>query len=288
MASVVSGMKKLFICYIDEAGCTGNLPSYSSDIQPVFVLCGLIISESSIKELTLDFIDLKRKFNPSIGRLFQHDLDIVKYEIKGAEDIRKPIRKKNRNQKRRSIGFLDKLLVLLNKHNCKILSNIYVKSPEKTFDSISLYTRSMQAIHTSFQSFVETQHSKGMVVADSRTYDLNVKVSHSIFTQKFKVSGDAYPNVIEMPLYGHSDNHVAIQITDILCSALLFPIATYSYCSGHIRSVHVNAKYQILQERYAKMIKALSYSYFDGVKYRSGITVDDALEKRGPNSFFLC
>ena len=89
-----------------------------------------------------------------------------------------------------------------------------------------------------------------------------------------------------MPVYGHSDNHVAIQITDILCSALLFPITTYAYCTGHITSVHVNNKYELLQSRYAKRLKELSFRYNDGERYRGGITVYDALAKRNANQFF--
>ncbi len=89
-----------------------------------------------------------------------------------------------------------------------------------------------------------------------------------------------------MPLYGHSDNHVAIQITDILCSALLFPIATTVYCTGHITSVHVNSKYQLLRERYAVKVKELSYRYHDGTRYKGGITVRDELTGKNANSFF--
>ena len=276
----------MYFCYIDEAGCTGNLPSNQTDIQPVFVLCGLIIPESSIVSITHDFLALKRQFNPSLAQTLDHALDIVKHEIKGAEDLRKPIRKNNRNNKRRAIGFLDKVLDILEKHECQILPHIYVKSPHKEMDGVSLYSRSTQYINSHFQAFLHQQDSKGIMIADSRNHELNVRVSHSIFTQKFKTSGDAYPNVIEMPVYGHSDNLVAIQITDILCSALLFPITTYAYCTGHITSVHVNNKYEILQSRYAKRLKDLSFRYYDGERYRGGITVYDALEQRNANHFF--
>lgn len=45
----------MHFCYVDEAGCTGNLPSLTSNIQPLFVLCGLIVAESVAPELTKDF-----------------------------------------------------------------------------------------------------------------------------------------------------------------------------------------------------------------------------------------
>ena len=276
----------MYFCYVDEAGCTGNIPHYTSDVQPIFALCGLIIPETAIFDITQEFLALKRTFNPSYANSLSHDLDIVKFEIKGAEDLRKPIRKTNRNNARRSIGFLDKLLLILDAYNCKIIPNIYIKSPEHLVNSVSLYARSIQEINKHFQQYLAEHSGRGITIADSRSYDLNIKVSHSIFTQKFKASGDAYPNIIEMPVYGHSDNHVAIQITDILCSALLFPIASHVYCSGYIQSVHVHPKYEKLKIRYADRLKDLSYRYRDGYRYKGGITVVDKLHGRASNEFF--
>lgn len=231
-------------------------------------------------------MELKRRFNPTLASTLQHDLDIVKHEIKGAEDLRKPIRKNNRNKRRRAIGFLDKVFALMEEHECKIIPNIYVKNPQKPFNATALYARSVQYINNHFQTFLHVENSKGIVIADSRNHELNVRVSHSIFTQKFKISGDAYPNVIEMPVYGHSDNHAAIQITDILCSALLFPITSYGYCTGYIGSVHVKNRYEVLQTRYAERLKDISFRYHDGRRYHGGITVLDTLNKRNANHFF--
>ncbi|TBR42480.1 DUF3800 domain-containing protein [Marinomonas agarivorans] len=75
----------MFFCYIDEAGCTGNLPDHNTDIQPVFVLCSLIVPEPSITALTRDFLALKRQFNPTLAQSLDHDLDIVKYEMNNAD-----------------------------------------------------------------------------------------------------------------------------------------------------------------------------------------------------------
>lgn len=180
----------MYFCYIDEAGCTGNLPSSVTDVQPVFVLCGLIVPRSALVDLTQDFLALKRAFNPVLAQSIVHDLDIIKHEIKGAEDLRKPIRKNNRSHKRRAIGFLDKTLALLEVHRCKIISNIYVKNTAVNFNGFSLYTRSVQQINRHFQVFLQKANSEGVVIADSRNHPLNVRVSHSIFTQKYKSSGD--------------------------------------------------------------------------------------------------
>ncbi|MCY3972864.1 MAG: DUF3800 domain-containing protein [Candidatus Dadabacteria bacterium] len=276
----------MYVCYIDEAGCVGSLPSNVTNVQPVFVLCGLIVPETSITALTHEFLSLKRRFNPHLASTLEHALDIVKYEIKGAEDIRRPIRSVNRNQRRRAIGFLDNLLTLLERWNCRILPYIYIKSPVKPVKGVELYARYMQNISKGFQEFLKSHDDKGIMIADSRNHTLNVRTSHSIFTQKFKAGGDAYPNVVEMPVYGHSDNHAAIQITDILCSAILFPVAAYAYCTGHITSIHVNDNYKVLQSRYSGRIGRLSFRYSDGIRYLGGVTVSDELEGRNPNHFF--
>ena len=38
---------------------------------------------------------------------------------------------------------------------------------------------------------------------------------------------DAYDRLMEMPMFGHSDNHAGIQAADMICSAFLFPMAAF-------------------------------------------------------------
>ena len=79
--------------------------------------------------------------------------------------------------------------------------------------------------------------------------------------------------------FGHSENHVGLQISDWLASSLLFPIMSHTYCSGHISSVHTDTRYALIQARYADRLKHLQYRYrVDGL-YRGGITVMDGIEK---------
>jgi hypothetical protein len=42
----------MYVCYVDEAGCTGALPAPASSIQPVFTLAALFIKQSHIKSVT--------------------------------------------------------------------------------------------------------------------------------------------------------------------------------------------------------------------------------------------
>jgi len=82
------------------------------------------------------------------------------------------------------------------------------------------------------------------VVADSRRKNQNMDTSHSIFTKIFSNSGNAYPNLLEMPTFCHANNHALIQIADFICSGLLFPMAAYSFCTGYVHNVHVSPQFQ--------------------------------------------
>lgn len=149
-----------------------------------------------------------------------------------------------------------------------------------------MYTYSIQALCKSFQNLLELENNHGIIVADSRNPYQNVGVSHSIFTQKFKATGDAYGRILEMPVFGHSENHVGLQLADILCSALLFPMATFTYCTGYMNSVHVHPKYKLIKERYAARVMNLQHRYLDQGRYRGGITVNDQIAQRTGGELF--
>ena len=73
------------IAYVDEAGCTGALPSPTSAIQPVFVQAAVVVDQAELRGLTLDFLRLKARFFPSLGAGTGHFLDRVLGEVKGAD-----------------------------------------------------------------------------------------------------------------------------------------------------------------------------------------------------------
>lgn len=78
---------------------------------------------------------------------------------------------------------------------------------------------------------------------DSRSTRQNIQAAHSIFTQKFKASGDSYPSIMEAPAFGHSDNHAGLQLSDLICSGFLWPMAMHAYCEGKVASIHVRPDY---------------------------------------------
>jgi hypothetical protein len=101
---------------------------------------------------------------------------------------------------------------LLEYHDARIFGRIWVKEVGGRCEDRSIYTFSVQAICADFQNLLETSGDTGFVIADSRSPAPNAAVAHSVFTQKFKTEGDRYPRILEMPTFGHSQNHAGLQV----------------------------------------------------------------------------
>lgn len=272
-------------CYIDEAGDAIKLPNPTAIVSPVLVLAGIFIDRINLHNITLDFLDLKERFFPSymagcypIGRIL--------LEIKGS-DVRRTIRSGRKKEARQAIGFLDKILELLERYEVKIVARILVKRVANDINETNVYTSYMQAICTYFQRYLESEHETGLIIADSRLPQQNETVSHSIFTQKFKRTGDDHDRVLEMPTFGHSANHAGIQIADIVSSGMLFPMAAYTYSTGHVNNVHINPAYETLTQRFGPRLKALQFRFEDRYgRMRGGITVSDEIGERSSGLMF--
>lgn len=279
----------MYLCYVDESGCTGQLPVNHSSIQPVFLLSGIIIHQSCLNDFTSEFLTIKSKYFPHFVKKRMSYLSTIMDEVKGS-DLRKNTTKSSRNVRRHAFGFLDKYFDLLEKYNIKIISKIYIKEPGVPTRTNAIYTGALQSVFTHFQAFLNNQNSNGLVIADARNHSLNVNAAHSIFTQKYKCAGDEYPNIIEMPTFGHSDNHSGIQCTDILCSAVLFPIAVHVYCEGNIRNSHIKPDYIRIKDRYNQRLRAMQFRYnvvnSGKVIWRGGITVSDPINRQSSSLLF--
>ena len=152
----------------------------------------------------------------------------------------------------------------------------------------SIYTSSIQSACRNFSAFLDWRDDTGFMVADSRTPALNTQVSHSIFTQKYRAKGDPWERLLDLPTFGHSNNHVPLQIADMLCSTLLFPMATATYCAGQIKGKHVKGRDNFIKRRYASRIKALQYRYKDAAtgQQQGGVFVSDGLQGRKSDLLF--
>jgi Protein of unknown function (DUF3800) len=269
------------ICYIDESGDTQAIAVATQNVAPVCVIVGLVIDQAALHGLTREFLTLKkasfpRLLPPNAGRL-----EWMLPEIKGSE-LRRAMRTgMPRRNRRHTINFLDKFMDLLEDYEAKLVGRVWVKKVGEPIAGAALYTSSVQAICSYFQHSLTDIDQLGFVVADSRTYQGNIGVSHSVFTQKFKILGDEYDRILEMPTFGHSDNHAGLQMADLVASAMLYPMATFAYCTGYVQNVHVDSAFGALTARYGARLRSMQYRFRDdGGRYRGGLTVDDKLARR--------
>ena len=276
------------VCFIDEAGDLGALadPPRPND-QPVLALGGLFVDAAKLHALTDDFLALKYRYFPNLPYPSTRRLDRILPEIKGA-DLRANATRGNARQRLHAIGFLDRIAGLLRRHDARLVARIWVKGIGTPFDAVSVYTSSIQGICAYFDRYLAESEDVGVCIADSRDKPKNANVSHSIFTQKFNPSAESYPRIVEVPTFGHSDNHAGLQLCDIVCSALLYPIACFAYCTGHVSNVHVQPAAGNLRRRYGSRLKALQYRYPDAGtgRYRGGIVVSDAIAQRNGSPMF--
>lgn len=274
------------ICYVDEAGCTGMLPNAQSNIQPVLIIGGMIIDYGRLHYMTDRLLNLKQQFFPGSVPIGTQHMGWMLKEIKGA-DLRKGACDSNRRVRRHSRGFMDKILDLCEACNAKLVGRIWVKAIAEPIDGTAIYTFSLQSIYTDFQNYLAQEGDVGFVIVDSRLKHLNTQVAHSIFTQKFKGTGDAYDRIIELPAFSHSDNHAGLQMIDAICSAIMTPIAVDTYCAGHLTNLHVRPSYHDLKAMFADRCRKLQHRYSEASgRPRGGFVVADGLNKKPGSLMF--
>jgi hypothetical protein len=179
----------MFVCYVDESGDTSCLQN--DKVQPAMIVAGLFVEQRWVNRLTQDFLTLKQTFNLNALPAGSNRLDWIKKEIKGT-DIRKVIGDNTDRQKvRQSVGFLDKLLRLLEVYNVKIVGRVWIKEWNVPINHVSIYCNSVQYICEHFEHFLQGKGSAGMVIMDHRSPGQNIDAAHSIFTQKHRAEGDS-------------------------------------------------------------------------------------------------
>ena len=277
----------MYIAYMDDAGDLGSIsyPPLHND-QPVFALSLLFVNQTRLSALVPEFLQLKRRFYPGLIPPASMFLDAVLKEVKGA-DIRRDIAKGSRNQARHATLFLSEIVDLALRANIKLCAKIFVKGIGQTLNSTAMYTTGCQSLFRSFDHFLATTDDIGFCIADSRTKGLNVPVAHSIFTQMFSSRQIQYPRIMELPTFGHSDNHVGVQLCDLLTSALIVPIAVHTYCTGHIANVHVQPGYTKIRAHFTGKLQQLLHRYQDShLRWHGGLTVSDGIAQRPSSEMF--
>jgi len=126
-----------------------------------------------------------------------------------------------------------------------------------------------------------------MMLCDARMQNQNIEVSHSIFTQKHRLAGDPLAKLVEAPAFGHSVNHVGLQLADLAASALVFPMAARAYCSTSQAGPHVDPHFDRVRQRFTVRIRNLQHRYRDAAgAWQGGLEVRDALGHQSGSVLF--
>lgn len=234
----------------------------------------------------MEYLALKRRHFPGLAPRSGHLLDWGRVEVKGA-DIRKMARSSDKAERRHALIFLDEVLGILEAHSARIFGRLWVKEIGVPINKESMVAVSSQAMCETFQDLLRDCGEDGLMIIDSSSPRVDAVLSHSVFTQKFKATGDRYDRLLEMPVFGHSENHAGLQLADLVASAFLYPMATYSYCTGHVTTVHVHSRFSEVKRQFAQRLMSRQYRYYDanGMR-RGGITVSDAIEHRPGSHLF--
>jgi hypothetical protein len=173
-------------------------------------------------------------------------------------------------------------------YDCRIFGRVWIKGIGAPFNGTAVYTYSAQNVCETFNHLLQQKDDRGIVIADSRFPKENRGVSFSILTQKLSMTGDACPRIIEAPSFGHSENHAGLQVCDLLCSGLLFPIATYTYCTGYVTNVHVSEGFAALKQRYAPKLRERQHRYWDpeNERHTGGLVISDPIARRSGAHLF--
>ena len=78
---------------------------------------------------------------------------------------------------------------------------------------------------TAFHRTLECQQTNGTVIADFREAQLNGRVSANLMTAKLRTAGDQLPGLLYAHTFGNSEVHAPLQLADLVCSAVPWPIA---------------------------------------------------------------
>lgn len=179
----------MHLCYVDEAGDPGRLPSPTHDIAPVFIVAGVVIPQVQLHGLTTDLLTLKYRFNPNALGPRAKYLDFCKVEIKGSA-LRARLRSGSRRKWRHAYGYLDRFMDILETREARIFARIWIKKIGEPINGKSLQTFSMQAMCENFEALLARKNDEGFMIADSQDPSSNANTAHSIFTQKFRTAGD--------------------------------------------------------------------------------------------------
>lgn len=275
----------MLICYVNESGCSGELSSAQSPVQPLLVFAGVAFEAARLPRLTQGLLDWKRRFFPGLHREIAHPLDGILVPVRGT-DLRRAVRISKKKGKF-ALRALSELLALLEAEDARLLGRVWIKGIDEPFNRRAIFASSLQTIFDGLGDLCEKRGDTGWVVADSFHRLRGDILSQQIFSRRFGGgsggSGSAgLARVLELPTFGHRDNHAGLQIAEILASGLLFPLGAYGFCRGHVKNeTHLSERYATLKQSFGARLEKLQHRYQDAAgKWQGGIVVSDLLAGR--------
>jgi hypothetical protein len=270
------------LCYVDESGKAETLVKAERDQQPVIVIAGVSLPEDQLTEITREWLELKRRFYPDVAsKLGGGWLDAILHDIKGANLRRGFRRTATRRQRKHALGLISGTLSIVERHDGNLIGRIWVKQLNQPNDDMSIHSSSLQFICSAFNT--QLTEERGMVVVDSQTYQHNHRLAHSMFTQRFG-KHPRNTGLVDMPVFGHSDNHAGLQIADLLSSAVLAPIACAVYAGGYASwNRHCDSGFLDIREEFGERLEALTFKIVNPrtAKPSRSVVVNDPIGKRG-------
>ena len=270
------------LCYVDESGTPQTLVATDPEQQPVIVIAGVSLPERDLTAITHEWIKLKTRFYPNLAKTGHGWLDAILTDVKGTTVRRHFRANATQRQKQHAIGLIDGTLNLMERHDGKLLGRVWVKPLNREHNAMAMYSVSLQFICAAFDASLPDDE-RGMVVVDSQTYRHNHQLAHSIFTQRFGKT-PKHSGLVDMPVFGHSDNHAGLQIADTLCSAVLAPIACAVYANSYSAwNQHCDPGYLDIRTEFGQRLEALTFpapSAGPGTA-TSSLVVSDPVGKRG-------
>nr|WP_232542275.1 DUF3800 domain-containing protein [Nocardia bovistercoris] len=264
------------MCYLDESGDEQALRTATD--TPALVIAGLVVDNQRVHGLVYKFLQLKKKYRPALAKPTVKLSDLITHEIKGA-DLRKAVRDGGRNARRAVYSLLNDTLDLLEDSNAKVVGKIHIKGTAPLARWV--YAVTVAGIAEQLEAQSRAADTSGAIILDARTKVKNVPSVHRITTERFRVGGNPYPRLVESPVFGHSDAHVALQIADLIVSALLFPMACFAYSQGLISNIHINESYGEIRERFGSRLRLLEHRYVGAHgRHAGGVVVRDNLNNQ--------
>ncbi|GAA5044585.1 DUF3800 domain-containing protein [Nocardia callitridis] len=271
-----SNYYSVLLCYLDESGDEQALRTPTD--PPVLVIAGIVVSRARVHGMVYNFLQLKKKFHPALAKPSVKLSDLITHEVKGS-DLRKNVRDGGRNARRAVYRLVEETLCLLEDSNAKIVGEVHVKGTTPLTRWV--YSDTVAHIAEQFEAQLRAANTSGAMILDARTKSKNVPSVHRMTTARFRAGGNPYPSLVESPVFGHSDAHVALQIADLLASALLFPMACFAYSQGLINNIHLNESYGEVRERFGPKLRLLEHRYAGpNGRHAGGIVVRDNLNNQ--------